>query len=1133
MYRNVLSFLFALVLLPTSLAWAQQGAVEGQVTDAETEDPLPGVNVVLEGTQRGAATNADGQYRIDNVEPGTYTLSASFVGYDAYTEEVEVQAGATTEADIAMAPSAVELEEVAVTALGFETERDQLGAAQSSISGADVAEAPEVSVINSLSAKASGLNVTSASGDPGAGARITIRGAKSIQGDNQPLIVIDGSPVSNETFGSGVGGVQQQSRLNDLNPEDVASIEVLKGASAAALWGSRAQNGVIVIETKSGEFGERTNVSFKSSVTADVLNKTQNLQQSYGQGVGGLFLQGTSLSWGDRIAERAGGEDDVLNGPDDPVAVGKQTGREYYQIPAGTLDDPHGGKNSRETYDHGRDFFETGTRLENSLSVNGGGESTRYYLSLGNTRQGGIIPENSNYQRTSIRVNAEHEVSSKLSVNASANYVRTNSDRVQQGSNVSGLLLGAYRTSPDFVHPEDYQVDFYPEGLEGVAVEDVQRSYQAPLGAPTGLYSTPGYDNPFFTINQNLNTALVNRVQGKVEGSYDPLDWLNLTTRVGVDTYSDRRQVFFPIYNASAPNGSMEEQELGEYRINADVIGQATRPLTDNIIGSATLGFSFSHQEFDNLGGSLNNFSNPIEVRSLGNAVASNVSAFTGQSVERTASVFGELEFDLYDQLFVTTSGRLDQASTFGPDADNTFFYPSVQVAWQFTDLLPESDALSFGKLRASAAQVGRQPNPYQAFTYFSPGDYFDGYTGTTLAASGYGGGFQRNNNLGNPIIEPEQTTEFEAGLDLRFLNDRLTFNGTYYFNRTEQGIFNVDVAPSTGFTSRTDNVAEIENQGVELDLSLDWLAEGSFQWSTDLRWWTNQNTVVSMAGVEEYGLAGFVGQTSSLVEGEEFGVIYGTRWRRDDFEPITDGEEGYTVGEDGLVLDELGFPMLAATEGVIGNPNPDWQAGISNTFQFEGLSLDVLFDIKHGGDVWNGTKGALFSFGTHGEQDWWTNISEEQANSLVNWAGCTVAQMAAGECAWGTSNAVQNDDGSYNFRGYVEDFGDGEVLLDDPYFSAGPGGGFTGPAETFVEDGGFVRLREVTLAYNWRGGLVDRLGLSSLDVSLTGRNLLLFTDYTGIDPETNLTGPTNGQGLDYFNNPNTRSYQFTLRLNY
>ena len=1125
--------LLAFLLMP-GLAWAQQGTIEGTVTDAETGESLPGATVQIPGQQVGAATGNDGTYSFQ-VEPGEYTVTVTFVGYRGAERTVEVQSGETTEVNFALQSGAVQLEEVAVTALGFEEDRDQLATAQSSVSGAEIEEAGQTSVLTALSAQATGLNVTKASGDPGAGARLLIRGQKTIQGSNQPLIVVDGIPVSNSNIGTGVGGVQQQSRLNDLNPNNIASVEVLKGASAAALWGSRAQNGVIVIETKRGTGGEM-DVSFKTQVGVDILNKTVNLQERYGQGIYGQFAQGSGFSWGDRIAGREGGADDAVSGSD-VVAIGEQTGTEYHPIPGGTASNPHGGKNSRETVDHSSEFFEPATRIENTLSVSGGGQASNYYLSIGHTRQNGIIPENSNYQRTNIRLNAERDVTDAFTVTGNAAFVRTASDRAQQGSNISGVMLGLLRTPPD-VSNEDYTVNYFPNGTDGAALTGRQRSYQAPLGAPTPAAGSPGYDNPYWTINKNINTSIVNRFTGKVEGSYDPTNWSNITARVGVDTYSDRRQEYLPIYNATAPNGSELERNLGEYQVNADLIGRVTTDVTEEVGFSGLLGFNVTHDEYDNLQGSLTNFSNPVTVRSLGNAATTDVSAATGQSVERTASAYTELEFDLYEQLFLTATGRVDRSSTFGPDAQSTFFYPSLQAAWQFSDLLEENGVLSFGKLRASWGQVGRQPGPYQAFTYYSPGTYTSGYfDSSVLSASAYGGGYERNNSLGNPNIQPELTTSYEAGVDLRFFNDRLTFNGTYYFNRTEDIIFAVDVAPTSGYNTQTGNVASMENRGIELSLGADWVTSENFQWTTDLRWSRNENTVTSLSGVQEYGLAGFNSNTSSLVEGEEFGVFYGGRWRRASFAPLTEQEQqdGYTVAENGRVLDPQGFPVQASTQGVIGNPNPDWTAGISNTFNYKGLSLGFLVEASYGGEVWNGTKGALSYFGRHASQNWRTTISAEEATTLENYAGCTVEEMASGSCGGGgmTNNAVQNDDGSYTFRGMVKDFGGGEVIVDAPYYISGPGSGFTGPAEQFIEDGSFLRLRRVSLNYTWDSELVQQSGLSSVGFGVQANNLLLITPYSGIDPETNLTGPSNGQGIDYFNNPSTRTYQFTIRLNY
>ena len=1143
--------LLCCLLVPAGVALAQgTGTVSGTIIDSNG-DPLPGASVRLVDTQLGASSNVDGEYTIGAVTPGTYTVAATFVGFVEETQEVTVTAGGTATADFTLADG-VQLEGVTVDALGFAVNTDQLGSAQSSVAGDALTRSGETNVLRALSAKTPGVNITASGGDPGASTNIIIRGQSTIQGSNQPLIVVDGVPISNSTIDSGTAGVQQQSRLNDINPEDIASVEVLRSSAAAALWGSRAQSGVIVITTKSGRgVNNRPNVSFRSTLSFDQLNESVPLQQAYGGGVNGIYQfdagrSGQSLSWGDRIADRQGGEN-VFN-TSGPAAVGLQTGEVYYPIANGTFDNPHGGVRSQETFDHSTNLFDTGVFADNTVSVSGGDENGRYYLSAGNLTQDGIIVANSNYNRTTLRLNADRAVSSKLRVEGNANYIRSNSDRIQQGSNISGLFLGGLRTRADFDNT-DYLVDYYPDGLEGAPVEARHRSYRNPLGART----SPVYDNPFFTINRNSNTSLLNRFQGKVGAIYDPATWLNLTSRVGADYYTDRRSIYFPIFSAANTSGYQEEDSYSEFQINVDLIARASRDLTDDIGGSLLLGVNANHREYDGLFGSVTGFSNPEEFRSLQNGTAASIDASLDQFTQRTLGFFSEVEFGLYEQLFLKATGRFDNASTFGPQAEDTFFYPSASLAWQFTELLGENPYLSFGKLRANVGVVGREPGPYTASNRFIPTNVTDGYTsGFPLTGAGYGGGFGRSSVAGNAFVIPERKTEFEVGADLRFFQDLFTFGATYYDNTSEDVIFNVDVAPSTGFTSTALNAAQISNRGIELTLDALWPRVGDFSWNTYANFTTNENVVEDLAGVQEFSLNGFTGSTSSLVQDQEFGVFYGGRWRRaapgcnpDDAvatvttscEPLTAREQelGFSVSpSDNRVLDENGFPVGASTSGVVGNPNPDWQASIGNTLRFRDLSLNALFDFSIGGQVWNGTRGALYFFGRHADQDWYNTVSAEQANALTDYAGCTLVQLEANTCTSATDATVtQNGDGSYSFRGYVEDFGDGDVVVNQSYFLSGPGSGFTGPFEQFIEDGSFARLRELSLSYNLKTGFVQRVGLNSIDLTLTGRNLWLATDYTGIDPETNLTGASNGRGLDYFNNPATRSYQVSLRFNY
>ena len=1159
--RSFLGLLVAL-LVPAGAAFAQTATVRGTVVD-QNGDPLPGAAIRIVDTTIGAQTNADGEYSITNAPLGEQTVIATFVGFVDVDEVVNLAEGDVVVVDFVL-QGGIELGEISVDALGFAQNTDQLGTSQSSVDGEALTRSGETSVLRALSAKAPGINVTAAGGDPGASTRIVIRGQNSIQGDNQPLIVIDGVPVFNTSFANGVEGVQQQSRLNDLNPEDIQSVEVLRSASAAALWGSRAQAGVIVITTKKGQAGRanRPTVSFSTRVSIDELNQAPDLQTAYGQGNGGRysFVPGGGRSWGDRIELRPGGEDTFITDPNAPgylgFAEGLVTGRRYYAIPDGTAADPSGGKNSQDIESVYDDIFQNGFYLDNNLTVSGNDANGQYFLSAGFLGQDGIVVENSNLERASVRLNAERNLSTRLSVNGQASYVRSTSDRIQQGSNLAGLFLGGLRQSNDF-DAADYLVDYYPTGEGGLIFRERQRAYRNPLGANTGSV----YDNPLFTVNRNLNTSRVNRFQGQVGSVYNVNDWINVNVRLGSDYYTDRQFYYYPLY-ASEGGGGGEQDELSytQFQLNGDVIGRAERDLTDDISGSLLLGLNLNHRETDFVGSNLSGFTLPIypfgadlPYRSLGNGANEDVTGRTGQSVRRTLGYYSEAGLDLYDQLFLNLTGRFDQASTFGPESDDLFFYPSASIAWQFTELLGEgAGPLSFGKLRASYGEVGAEPDPYLAFTYFFPQTVGDGYVSQSLSAAAYGGGFARSLRLGSPIIDPERKTEFEVGGDLRFFGDRLSASAVYYNNETDNAILNLDVAPSRGFTSQTANGATISNEGIELSLDAAWPSVGDFNWNTYASWWTNENTVKDLSGVQEVFLSGFADPSSSLIAGQPFASLFGTRWRRAmpgcdtdlgdtpemNCEPLTEAEKaaGFSVNanDNFRVLDDNGFPVPAESQGLIGDPNPDWRASIGNTLRFKDLSLNVLFDASIGGDVYNGTQAALSFFGRAGYQDWWTNVSAAEATSLVDWTGQTVAQRcgsATGACTRG--DIVRNDDGSYNFRGYVENFGSGPVIVNEYYYRQGPGSNFTGPSEPWVEDGSFVRLRELTLSYNWADAMVQRLGISSINFALTGRNLLLFTDYDGIDPETNLTGAGNGQGIDYFNNPSSRSYQFSVRFTY
>ncbi len=1126
MQRLLIGYL--LMLLTLYGVNAQDRVVSGKVSDAKTGEGLPGVNVYIKGTTQGTITDVEGEYSIQASNGDILVFQA--VGLT--TQEIEV--GNTSKLDVSMSESTQQLNEIVVNALGFETDRDRSAASSSNVAGQSLVKSGEPGLINSLAGKASGVYIVQNSGDPGAGSRVVLRGATSITGDIQPLVVIDGVPMFNDSYygegfggnlssssgsiGSG-GGVTQQSRLNDLNPNDIASVEILKGAAAAALWGSRAANGVIVITTKKGQAsaGKKFTVNLTSSIALDELNREVPLNNAYGQGAGMLYDPTGVLSWGDRIADRPGGSDDFITDPNDPDYAGffvadASNGQTYYALRPGTAADPGGGKNSRTTYNPHDVLFKTGYTFTNTIDVGSSGENGNIFASFSDLNQEGIIKDNSNYRRTTARVNFTRFLGKMFTVNASAAYTLTNSDRIQMGSNLNGLFLGGLRTPADF-NMEGYQGTYTdPDGNE---FPNRQRAYRNYLGANTAS----GYDNPRWMMNNTLSNARVNRFIGKLELGADPFDWLNLTARLGIDGYTDEREdIFDPLSSGENNGGRFVKETITRRQINFDFIARGNWRINDFIGLNVLAGLGLNDRKLDDHGADIRQFVNPLSPPQLSNTTSGNRITFNREERVKIVGYYGSLGFDLYDQVFVNLTGRVDGWSTFASTSDRFFFYGSADVAWQFTQLIPENSILSFGKLRAAWGQVGRGPDPYLTQTTFFPPEaanvgFGEGW-GPGLNGSAYGGAFARNSIAGNPDIKPEIKTEFEIGTDLRFWKDRVSLSATYYWNETKDLIIQVDAAPATGFTSRIANAATIENQGVELELGAEVLKIGDFSWNINANWSRNRNEVTDMSGVQSISLGGFAGTSSRAVLGEQLGVLWGARWARDD------------AGN--IVLDEDGFPSGQAPEaGVLGDPNPDFRAGYGSTFRYKNLSLNVLFDMSAGGKIWNGTKGALAFFGKAGFQERTTTLTAAQASALEVYGGATVAN------AYG--DVGLNQDGSYTLRGFIEDFGGGPVFVDEGYYTSGPGSGFTGPDEQFIEDASWTRLRELTLSYTLNSeGFQRATRLQGMTLSFTGRNLVLWTDYDGIDPDTNLTGSgINALGLDYFQNPATRSYIFTLRLTY
>ncbi len=1079
--------------------WAQDRVVTGKVTSADDASSLPGVNVVVKGTTNGTVTDAEGNYKITVPASGGF-LSFSFIGMASHEEEV----GARSIIDVEMALDITQLQEVVVNAIGEGVAKDKLGIAQSTVTGSAIVQSGEVGVINGMAGKAAGVIITRNGGDPGAGSYIQLRGQSTITGDLQPLIVIDGMPMYNSSLGSNTAGVQQQSRLNDINPADIASMEIIKSAAGAALWGSRAANGVIVITTKKGKNTQgKFNISYSGTVSFDQVNKMPELQTTFGQGLSGRYGFGSSASYGDPIAGRTGGTDTNTSST---AFVQFPDGSKRQAIGSGSATNIHGGKNSQTVYDHTKDVFQTGHYVDHGIQLSSGNEKTQFLASYQNLSQEGIIKLNSNYDKNVGRFNITTELTKKLHATVNMNYTNTRSNRIQQGSNTSGLLLGMLRTSPDFDNSQ-YIGDYHPAG-GGVVVAGRQVSYRNPIGSS----SSPGYDNPFWTINKNRSFSVVNRFLGNFELAYDVNDWLTLRANSGLDTYTDRRTDFIAYGSATNLTGSYTEQYVQESQFNTNLYANMRKKFSDSFSGNLLLGFNYNNRQYNNVGANGTNFIAPLAPPNLGNTPASNRVAFNSAQTIRTSAGFMQANMDIANQINLSLTGRAESASTFGPQAQSLFFYPSATASWQFSKMTGTGDFFSFGKLRASAGIVGKQPDPYQNLTQYNTQAYNDSW-GPSLQATNYGiGGYAISAIAGNPKIKPERKHEVEVGTDLRFLNDRINFSATAYYNQTTDAILQSQLAPTTGFSNFISNAGVIENKGLELSLGATWLKlANGLTWNTNVIWFTYRNMVTNLAGAQYVYLAGFTDGASVAAKGHALGTLWGTQYQRN-----TDGS--YYIDPS-----SPGFAYVDSNTGAIGNPNPDYRVSMGNTISYKGLNLYVLFDASVGGQMWNGTQGALFNFGTTKYSASTTTVSGADAANIKTYDGATIAT---------SSRSTANSDGTYTFRGTLKDFGQGNVALDQAWYRGG-GNGFNvnGP---FVQDMSWTRLRELTLSYSLNSpGFKAATKLQSVSFGLTGRNLLLWTPYQGIDPDTNLTGASNGRGLDYFQNPNTKSYIFKLTVTY
>jgi len=1091
--RAALAASGTLVLLATPGS-AQQPAqqpvtITGKVTTAQGA-PLSQATVLVQDLNAGTTTRPDGSYTLAipgaRVPAGPVTVTARAVGYKPSVAQVTLR-GAVQQ-NFSLAENPLRLGEIVVTGAGTVSEVEKLGTGRSYVDSTAIVRSNESNLVNALAAKAPNVSVTSSAGDPGASSFIQIRGTTTITAsDGQPLIVVDGVPVDNSinynnpTNSALNASAAPPNRAIDINPDDISNIEILKGAASGAIYGSRAGQGVILITTKHGQPGP-TRYSFRSSISMDQHTQLPQFQDKYGLGTGGqppACVPGGELNC--RVGFAEAGSWGPLLAPGTP------------------------------TFNHADEMFQHGYTTDNNLTISGGNERTTFYLSGGyNYDRGIIVGDNNHYRRIAVRFNGSQRIFDNLKVGANVSYTEGTGGFVVSRNSTEGLLLGAWRTPPNFNNQPFLDSTFH-----------LHRSFRFPNPGPGSEQVGRSYDNPFFSANENVATSGVGRTYGNVTAEYTAVPWLTFNETLGLDYANDERTQGWPWQTSNTTVVGTN----GVGGVNAGYI--RTSQVDNNLTATARYKMSPAWSGTVTVGQNLNSNSNQSR-QTLGTGLiapqpfnltntASQLPPYDFQQTVLLESYFAQATADLWNQLFLSAAIRNDGASTFGQTQQRNWF-PKASAAWTFFRGAGNSNGwLTFGKLRAAYGQSGTQPQPYLLASVFNA---------TTLAEGGFGpasstqiggvGGLVTRYNLPTTNLGPERVKEFETGMDLGLIKDKADFGVTYYRDNSSGVILNIPVAGSTGYTEEPANAASLRNYGWELALNVRPLTTKNFSWEVGAQWADNKSMVTDLAGVQVApfpfsGGSNGLGVQGVAIQGRRIGVLYGTDYARCGRNLIINNVNiDQTAGEclgakpGALYIDASGYPQLDASNNyVVGDPNPDWTGSLRTALRFKAFSVTGLLDIRHGGQNYNGTLGAMDHFGT--------SLESQQLRDGGNFVF-----------------------GQTYLKGPVAGEGAGmAVPLNEAWFT-GPGGVFNGPVSAFIEDGGFVKLREVSLGYTLDAPWVNRvLGFSSVDVRVSGRNLKTWTKYRGIDPETSLLGAaTSVRGIDYFNDPQTRSFVLSLTLN-
>ena len=1034
-----------------------QEQIKGKVLD-ENNIPLPGASLVIKGSTQGVTTDFDGNFEIE-LPSSDAILVVSYIGY--------ISAEITTEnksiLEIVLQPESELLNEVVVTALGIKREKKSLGYASQELKAEAITQAREPNFLNAMSGKVAGLQITNGSSGIGGSARITIRGDASLNiNGNSPLFIVDGTPISNNIVGSNGNGTQDVDYGNgaaEINPETIASVNVLKGPAAAALYGSRAANGAIIITTKKGEGVEsKLGISISSGITVDKIMMMPDWQNTYGQGNNQqfAFVDGNGSGIADGVDESWGPKLDtglLIPQFDSPREDGTRGGDYLVSdspiIPTPWVSQP----NNTE------DFFETGITKTNSISISQSGKFGNVRVSFQNFDQEGIVP-NTDLKRNSFGINSSLNLTDKLTLNTNVNYIKSDSDNRPSLSYGTESIMYLFIWYGRQLNNNSLK-DYWMPGREGLQQFNYNYNY---------------HDNPYFNVYENTNGQDKDRVYGNVSLNYKFTDNLSLLVRSGRDFYKDLRIKKRAFSTQRFPLGMYREDDVFFEESNTDFLMTYNRTFKEKFAVNVSVGAnqlrvkekykSTVAPQLINPGiYSFNNTRKPLEVNQF-------------NSEKRVNSVYGFAQFAYDNKLYIDITGRNDWSSTL-PEDNNSYFYPSVTLSALAHEMVSLPSFINFAKFRAAYAEVGNDTDPYKLRSFY-----------TNETPFGDNPILTESSLIPNSVLKPEITASYEFGIDLRMFGGRVNLDASYYNGNTKNQIIDIDTDIASGYNRKLINAGEVKNYGFEAVASFVPVRTKDFEWNVLFNFATNKSKVTDLGDVE-YNLTSRNGAYIQAREGGSISAIYGRGFKR------VDDSKNAHFGE--IIINEQGIPQRTDDLVYQGDYAPDYTLGIQNSFRYKDFDFGFLLDTRQGGIVVSRTK----TIGSTSGQ-----LKETLVGRETGIVADGVVETSPGVY---TPNTVNIDARTYNNQYYKRD-----------------------NVEAAKYDASYTKLREVTLGYTLAKKIVAKLPIDRARLSLSGRNLILWTDNPHFDPETvGVSGGTLQPGIENMAYPSTRSFTFNLSIDF